>query len=119
MNSDLPDYLSPEHVKRVQDTCNAVMETKLDCKFPNSDCLECGDAECFMIFEAHAELLGMTLNQMMSDWKRQRELDEKAAEAQTRRYEYMAKIRAHEERVKAEKLLKKEQYERNIFDKVA
>ena len=88
MNSDLPDYLSPEHIKRVQDISNAVMETKLDCKYPNADCLECGDAECFMIFEAHAELLGMTLKEYTDSIKQQREIDRKAAEAQALRYEH-------------------------------
>ena len=123
MNDDLPEYLSLEHQKLVQDVNNAFMEVTLACHRENKGngkkCWECGNAECFVVFEAKAELDGKTLKEYMDGWKKQHELDLKAAEAQTRRYEYMAKVRAHEERVKAEKLLKNEHYERNIFDKVA
>lgn len=112
MNDDLPDYLSPEYVKRVFDVNNAVMETKLDCKFPNSDCLECGDAECFMIFEAHAELLEMTLKEYTDSIKRQRENDREAVEAQTKRYEhYRRKFEAKPDKEKEPNLFN--------FEKVA
>lgn len=87
-NDDLSDHLQPEYIQRVMDINNAVMEVSLNCKEENADCLECGNAECFMVFEAQAELQGMTLTELMESWRKQRELDEKAAEAQAKRFAY-------------------------------
>ena len=84
--NDLPDYLQPEHIKRVMEVNNAVMEVSLKCKEENADCLKCGNAKCFMVFEAQAELQGMTLSELMEGWRKQRELDRKAAEEQTKRF---------------------------------
>ena len=87
-NEAVEDYLQPDHIQKVMDINNAVMEVSLNCKEENADCLECGNAECFMIFEAQAELQGMTLPELMESWRKQRELDEKAAEAQAKRFAY-------------------------------
>ena len=85
---NLPDELKPDYVQLVFDVNNAVMEAHLNCENKGADCLECGNAECFMVFEAQAELQGMTLSELMESWRKQRELDEKAAEAQAKRFAY-------------------------------
>ena len=87
-NDDLSDHLQPEYIQRVIDINNAVMEAHLNCENKNADCLECGNAECSMVFEAQAELQGMTLKELMESWRKQREQDEKAAEKQTERFAY-------------------------------
>lgn len=84
--NDLPDYLQEAHVKRVFEVNNAVMEAFLNCEAKGADCLKCGNAKCFMVFEAQAELQGMTLSELMEGWRKQRELDRKAAEEQTKRF---------------------------------
>ena len=85
--NDLPEHLQPEYIQKVFDINNAVMEVTLNCK-EKCDCLECGNAECFMVFEEQAKLQGMTLTELMESWRKQRELDEKAAEAQAKRFAY-------------------------------
>ena len=101
---NLLDELQPDYVQRVFDINNAVMETVLNCENKGADCLECGNAECFMIFEAQAELQGMTLSELMEGWRKQRELDEKAAEAQAKRFaEYQRRF----EELQTQKSVKK------------
>lgn len=85
---NLPDELQPDYIQLVFDVNNAVMEAHLNCENKNADCLECGNAECFMVFEAQAELQGMTLTELMESWRKQREQDEKAAEKQAERFAY-------------------------------
>ncbi len=115
--SDFEDYQAMnERVKLVFDVNNALMEVMLDCKI-EADCLECGNAECFMIFEEKAKLQGMTLSELMDSWKTQRELDEKAAEAQTKRYEQYQ--RESELREMISKIKKSESMERSLFDVAA
>lgn len=87
MNPNLPDYLQPEHQKKVFDVAHRVMQAHLNCQNKEADCLECGNADCFAAFEAQAKLWGMTLHELMKDWKKQREQDEEAAEIQKLRYE--------------------------------
>ena len=83
---NLPDELKPDYVQMVFDVNNAVMEAHLNCENKGADCLECGNAECFMVFEAQAELQGMTLTELMEGWRKQRELDRKAADEQAKRF---------------------------------
>lgn len=85
---NLPDELQPDYIQMVIDVNNAVMEAHLNCENKGADCLECGNAECFMVFEAQAELQGMTLTELMESWRKQREQDEKAAEKQAERFAY-------------------------------
>lgn len=90
--NDLPDYLQEDHVKRVFEVNNAVMEVSLNCKVENADCLKCGNAECFEAFKAQAELWGMTLHELIESWKKQKEFDEKRAAAQRLRYEHYQRV---------------------------
>lgn len=85
---NLPDELKPDYMQLVFDVNNAVMEAHLNCENKGADCLECGNAECFMVFEAQAELQGVSLKEQMDSWRKQRELDEKAAETQAKRFAY-------------------------------
>ena len=102
--NDLPDYLQEAHVKRVFEVNNAVMEAFLNCEAKDADCLECGNAKCFMVFEAQAELQGMTLSELMEGWRKQRELDRKAAEEQTKRFaEYQRRFEELQNRKSVEK----------------
>ncbi|MBR4343911.1 MAG: hypothetical protein IKP88_14655 [Lachnospiraceae bacterium] len=114
--NDLPEHLQPEYIQKVFDINNAVMEVTLNCK-EKCDCLECGNAECFMVFEEQAKLQGMTLSELMDSWKTQRDLDEKAAEAQTKRYEQYQ--RESEQREMISKIKKSESMERSLFDVAA
>ena len=115
--NDLPDYLQPEYIKRVMEVNNAVMETSLNCKEENADCLECGNSECFKAFEAQAKLQGTTLHELMQSLKRQRELDEKRAAAQKLRYENYQ--RAFEQKSIMQRLKKSDTKERSLFDAAA
>ena len=115
--NDLPDYLQPEYIKRVMEVNNAVMEASLSCKEENADCLECGNSECFKAFEAQAKLQGTTLHELMLSWKRQRELDQKAAEAQALRYEHYQ--REFEQKQIMQRIKKSDSKERSLFDAAA
>ena len=85
---NLPDELQPDYIQRVIYVNNAVMEVHLNCENKNADCLECGNSECFMIFEEQARLQGVSLKEQMDSWRKQRELDQKAAEKQAERFAY-------------------------------
>ena len=111
--SDIPDYLRPEHIKRVQDVNNAVLEAWLNCDAKGADCFECGKSECFEAFKAQAELLGMTFKDYVDSIKRQREIDRKAAEAQTLRYEH---YRRQFEAMKNSEASKPEQDKTSLFN---
>lgn len=115
--NDLPDYLQEAHVKRVFEVNNAVMEAFLNCEAKDADCLKCGNAKCFMVFEAQAELQGMTLSELMEGWRKQRELDEKRAAAQKLRYENYQ--RAFEQKSIMQRLKKSDSNERSLFDAAA
>ena len=113
--NDLPDYSQPEHIKRVLEVNNAVMEVSLNCKEENADCLECGNSECFKAFEAQAKLQGTTLHELMQSWKRQRELDAKRAAAQRLRYEHYQRV--FEEKSIMQRLKNKsDPKQRSLFD---
>lgn len=115
---NLPDELQPDYIQMVIDVNNAVMEAHLNCENKNADCLECGNAECFMVFEAQAELQGMTLSELMESWRKQRELDEKAAEAQAKRFEYYQKKYDESMLTNPDKTSKKKSDDKqpNLFD---
>lgn len=115
--NDLPDYLQPEHIKRVMEVNNAVMEVSLNCKFKEADCLECGNAECFEVFKAQAELWETAFPEFMQSWKRQRELDEKRAAVQRLRYEHYQRV--FEEKSIMQRLKKSDSNERSLFDAAA
>ena len=85
---NLPEELQPDYIQRVFYVNNAVMEVVSGCKNKEADCLECGNSECFIIFGEQARLQGVSLKEQMDSWRRQRELDEKAAEAQAKRFAY-------------------------------
>ena len=115
--NDLPDYLQPEHIKRVMEVNNAVMEVSLNCKEENADCLECGNIECFKKIEEVAKLRGETFHEHIQGWEKQREIDEKAAEAQTKRYEQYQ--RDYEQKELISKIKKSDSNERSLFDTAA
>lgn len=89
-NEAVQDYLQPDHIQKVMDINNAVMEQSIKCyegNGPERDCLNCGNAECFMLLEAQAELWGMSLDDYIREWKQQKEEAAKAVEAQRLRFE--------------------------------
>ena len=109
---NVPYYLTEEYQKQVFEVNNAVMECRLNCKV-ECDCLECGNADCFAVFERQAKLWGMTLHELMKSWKEQREKDNEAAELQQLRYEEYADNPI----VKQQK--KKKHQEEGLFDLAA
>ena len=115
--NDLPDYLQEAHVKRVFAVNNAVMEAFLNCEAKGADCLECGKIECFKKIEEVAKLRGETFHEHIQGWERQREIDEKAAEAQTKRYEQYQ--RDFEQKELISKIKKSDSNERSLFDAAA
>ena len=102
--NDLPDYLQEAHVKRVFEVNNAVMEAFLNCEAKGADCLECGNIECFKKIEEVAKLRGETFHEHIQGWEKQRELDRKAAEEQTKRFaEYQRRFEELQNRKSVEK----------------
>ena len=85
-DSNVPDHLTPEHIKLVQDVNNAVMEAWLNCPSKDTDCLECGNDDCFKAFKKQAKLWDMSFEEYIRSHKEQAEKGKKAAEEQTARY---------------------------------
>ena len=120
--NDLPDYLQPEHIKRVMEVNNAVMEASLNCDAENPNCPECGNEKCFEAFKAQAELWGETFDEYMKSYENMWKEGEIAVERQRIRYAYMAKVNEHNEKLKAEKLSKSNKpslYQNDLFGKAA
>ena len=85
-DSSVPDYLTQEHIKLVQDVNNAVMEAFINCPNKEADCLECGYAVCFKAFKRQAKLWGISFEDYIKSHKEQMEKDKEAAKKQTERY---------------------------------
>lgn len=86
-DSNVPDHLTQEHIKLVQDVNNAVMEAWLNCpNKENADCLECGNDICFTAFKAQAKLWGMSFDEYIYSHKKQEQEAEKAVKEQAYRY---------------------------------
>ena len=86
-DSNVPDHLTTEHIKLVQDVNNAVMEAWLNCpNKENANCLECGNEECFNAFKAQAKLWGMSFDEYIDSHKKQEQEAEKAVKEQDYRY---------------------------------
>lgn len=86
-DSNVPDHLTPEHIKLVQDVNNAVMEAWLNCpNKENANCLECGNDVCFKAFKAQAKLWEMSFDEYINSHKKQEQEAEKAVKEQAYRY---------------------------------
>lgn len=86
-DSNVPDHLTPAHIKLVQDVNNAVMEAWLNCpNKENANCLECGNDVCFKAFKAQAKLWGMSFDEYIDSYKKQEQEAEKAVREQNYRY---------------------------------
>jgi hypothetical protein len=86
-DSNVPDHLTPAHIKLVQDVNNAVMEAWLNCpNKENANCLECGNDVCFKAFKAQAKLWDMTFEEYIKSYERLEKESEKAVKEQAYRY---------------------------------